>query len=70
MYSHYTNASQRTMQMKGELITLKGHMHGDSVKIKGDMGRIMVIHKQLNDIFYIRKQTRSTDTIEQGLVKK
>jgi hypothetical protein len=51
MYSHYTNASQRTMQMKGELITLKGHMHGDSVKIKGDMGRIMVIHKQLNDIF-------------------
>lgn len=51
MVSHYIDASSRTTELKGELLTLKNSVKHDVTLIKGDLSRLLVIYKTLNDLF-------------------
>lgn len=51
MVSHYINAGQKTAELKQDLLTLKNSVKHDVTLIKGDMGRLFVIYKTLNDLY-------------------
>ena len=51
MLSHYINAGQKTAELKQDLLTLKNSVKHDVTLIKGDMGRLFVIYKTLNDLY-------------------
>lgn len=51
MISHYADAAARTSTLKQELLTLKNSVSHDSALIKGDLGRLLVIFKNLNDVY-------------------
>lgn len=51
MVSHYIDAGQKTAELKQDLLTLKNSVKHDVTLIKGDMGRLFVIYKTLNDLY-------------------
>ena len=51
MLSHYIDAGQKTAELKQDLLTLKNSVKHDVPLIKGDMGRLFVIYKTLNDLY-------------------
>ena len=51
MLSHYIDAGQKTAELKQDLLTLKNSVKHDVTLIKGDMGRLFVIYKTLNDLY-------------------
>lgn len=51
MVSHYIDAGQKTAELKQDLFTLKNSVKHDVTLIKGDMGRLFVIYKTLNDLY-------------------
>lgn len=51
MVSHYINVGQKTAELKQDLLTLKNSVKHDVTLIKGDMGRLFVIYKTLNDLY-------------------
>lgn len=50
MASHYIDANNRTTELKQDLVNLKNCVSHDATEIKGDMGRLMLIYKTMNDI--------------------
>lgn len=54
MANHYLQASERTNQLKMELIRLETNITRDVTTIKGDANRLCVIHKTLNDLYIPR----------------
>ena len=51
MASHYADAAQKTTEMKQELLSLKNSVKHDVTLVKGDLGRLTVIYKTLNDLY-------------------
>lgn len=51
MASHYMNASEKTMSLKRDLLTLKSELRKDLTTIKGDTARLIVVYKNMNDLF-------------------
>lgn len=51
MVSHYADAAQKTTEMKQELLLLKNSVKHDVTLVKGDLGRLVVIYKTLNDLY-------------------
>ncbi len=51
MVSYYCAAGEKTAEMKQELLVLKNSVKHDVTVIRGDMGRLTVIYKTLNDFF-------------------
>ena len=51
MATHYIDAGQKTTEMKQELLVLKNSVKHDVTLIKGDLGRLAVIYKTLNDLY-------------------
>lgn len=54
MANHYLQASERTNQLKMELVRLETNITRDVTTIKGDANRLCVIHKTLNDLYIPR----------------
>ena len=50
MLNHYLDAGQKTTELNQELIVFKGKMDHDITIVKGDLGRLQVIHKTINEI--------------------
>lgn len=50
MLSHYMETGQQVTNLKQELLLLKNSVHHDATLIKGDLGRLCVIYKSLNDV--------------------
>lgn len=57
MVSHYVGAGEKTMQLKQELQLLKNSVKHDTTLIKGDLGRLLVIYKSLNDLYIPQSET-------------
>lgn len=57
MISHYVDAADKTVAMQQELLMLKNSVKHDVTLIKGDMGRLMVIYKTLNDLYVPQAET-------------
>lgn len=51
MLSHYMETGEKVANLKQELLCLKNSVNHDVALIKGDMGRLFVIYKSLNDVF-------------------
>lgn len=51
MISHYVNAGQKTAELKQELLSLKNSVKHDATLIRGDLSRLAVIYKSLNDLY-------------------
>ena len=51
MVSHYVDAEQKTTELKQELLSLKNSVKHDVTLIKGDLSRLFVIYKSLNDLY-------------------
>ena len=51
MISHYVDAEEKTTEVKQELLMLKNSMKHDTTLIKGDLSRLLVIYKTLNDLY-------------------
>lgn len=51
MASHYVDVGQKTTEMQQELLMLKNSVKRDVTLIKGDLGRLTVIYKTLNDLY-------------------
>ncbi len=51
MITHYMDAGEKTAQLKQELLLLKNSVKHDVTLIKGDLGRLLVIYKSLNDLY-------------------
>lgn len=51
MISHYANASAKTSTLRQELLALNNSVSHDSALIKGDLGRLLVIFRNLNDVY-------------------
>ena len=68
MVSHYIDASSRTTELKGELLTLKNSVKHDVTLIKGDLSRLLVIYKTLNDLFIPQSEAfcQYSDQVLQG----
>ncbi len=50
MINHYMQAGERTNRLRSELAAFKTSVKHDSTLIKSDLGRLLVIHKTLNDV--------------------
>jgi hypothetical protein len=50
MLNHYMAASERTNRLRSDLTTFKTSIKRDATRIKADLGRLLVIHKTLNDV--------------------
>lgn len=50
MLSHYMETSEKVANLKQELLQLKNSVKHDVTQIKGDLGRLCVIYKSLNDV--------------------
>lgn len=59
MLSHYVNAADKAAMMQQELLMLKNSVKHDVTLIKGDLGRLMVIYKTLNDLYIPQAETVS-----------
>lgn len=57
MVSHYVNAGQKTNELKQELLSLKNSVKHDVTLIKGDLIRLLVIYKSLNDLYIPQSET-------------
>ena len=51
MFSHYMETGAKVASLKQELLCLKNSVSHDVTLIRGDMGRLFVIYKSLNDVF-------------------
>ena len=51
MVSHYMDAKTMTTELQQDLLTLKNSVKHDVVTIKGDLGRLLVIYKTMNDLY-------------------
>ncbi len=51
MGSHYLDASSATNELKQDLVVLKNSVKRDATQIKGDMGRLLLIYKTMNDLY-------------------
>lgn len=51
MVSHYLDAGQKTTELQQELLVLKNSVKHDTTLIKGDLGRLLIIYKSLNDLY-------------------
>lgn len=51
MLSHYMSAGERTTAARQQLRSLKNNVIRDAATIKGDLARLFIIYKNLNDIF-------------------
>lgn len=51
MFSHYVGAAQMTTELKQDLQTLKNSVVHDVALVKGDLGRLTVIFKAINDVY-------------------
>ena len=49
--NHYFDASQKTNMLRQDLSNFKISVSKDVASIKGDMSRLLVIHKTLNDLY-------------------
>ena len=56
MLNHYLNAEQRTNELHVQLLTLKNNVKHDATRIKGDMGRLLLIYKGMNDLHIPRAE--------------
>lgn len=65
MVSHYIDANSKTCELKQNLVVLKNSVKRDTVQIKGDLGRLMVIYKTMNDIYIPKAEIfcRNSETI-------
>lgn len=50
MLNHYMNAGERTNRLRTDLSSFRTSIKHDATQIKADMGRLLVIHKSLNDV--------------------
>lgn len=50
MLDHYTRSQERTNQLRSDLEVFKTSVKRDATTIKADLGRLLVIHKTLNDV--------------------
>lgn len=50
MLDHYMAASEKANRLRGDLQQLQTSVKHDATRIKADMGRLIVIHKTLNDV--------------------
>ena len=50
MLDHYTRSQERTNQLRSDLEVFKTCVKRDATTIKADLGRLLVIHKTLNDV--------------------
>ena len=68
MVSHYIDASSRTSKLKEELLTLKNSVKHDVTLVKGDLSRLLVIYKTLNDLFIPQSEAfcQYSDQVLQG----
>lgn len=68
MVSHYIDASSRTSELKEELLTLKNSVKHDVTLVKGDLSRLLVIYKTLNDLFIPQSEAfcQYSDQVLQG----
>ena len=68
MVSHYIDASSRTSELKEELLTLKNRVKHDVTLVKGDLSRLLVIYKTLNDLFIPQSEAfcQYSDQVLQG----
>ena len=51
MFMHYAGAAQKTAELEQDLLRLKNIVKHDVTVIKGDMSRLTVIYKTMNDVF-------------------
>lgn len=51
MVSHYTDAAQKTAALQQELLTLKNSVKRDVTLVKGDLSRLWVIHRTLDELY-------------------
>lgn len=51
MVSHYMDANSATNVLKQDLVVLKNSVKRDATQIKGDMGRLLLIYKTMNDAY-------------------
>lgn len=56
MINHYLDAGQRTTELHGQLLSLKNNVKHDATQIKGDMGRLLLIYKGMNDLHIPRAE--------------
>lgn len=56
MIMHYLDAHERASELKGQLLTLKNNVRHDATLIKGDMGRLLLIYKGMNDFHIPRAE--------------
>lgn len=49
--SHYSNTYDKTSRLKADLLKLKNNVNRDANTISGDIGRLFVIYKTLNDLY-------------------
>jgi len=57
LFSHYADASKKTSVLNTELSNLKMSVKRDVTQIKGDLARLLVIHKTLNDLYIPKAHT-------------
>lgn len=50
MLDHYTRSQERTNQLRSDMEVFKTSVKRDATTIKADLGRLLVIHKTLNDV--------------------
>lgn len=50
MLDHYTRSQERTNQLRSDLEVFKTSVKRDATTIKANLGRLLVIHKTLNDV--------------------
>lgn len=50
MLDHYMRSQERTNQLRSDLEVFKTSVKRDATTIKADLGRLLVIHKTLNDV--------------------
>lgn len=70
MINHYINAGQQTNELHGQLLSLKNNVKHDAAQIKGDMGRLLLIYKGMNDFHIPRAEAfyqYSRQVFESGL---
>ena len=49
MINHYLDVNQQTNELQSQLLTLKNSVKHDATHIKGDMARLLLIYKGMND---------------------
>lgn len=56
MFTHYADAQAQTNELRQQLLTLKDDVRHDATLIKGDLGRLTVIYKMMNDLHIPRAE--------------